>query len=142
MIVWSRWGIFVVLCAGVGALIMMTVFSLVDRQPSHSGIWAGLGLVLGAVINWLFASYLLPRMDPPKPVLFRQPLAQPYANEHGQTVTFHVVQAVDPATGQLAFYTPRSSLFFIPVKYWTWILAAVGLLIATLSLVGSLVARH
>ena len=47
---------------------------------------------------------------------------------------------VDTQTGQPVFVQPRSSLFFIPVRVWSVVLASFGILVTIVSAI-ALIAR-
>jgi len=40
-----------------------------------------------------------------------------------------------PETGQPLVTQPTSSFFFVPVKYWVYVLPAIGLLVLVINLV-------
>jgi len=110
MLIWRGRGILVLFIAVLG--IVVAHFLLVF--PSSHG-WMGLtpqkvppfavgiGLLIAAPCNFYFARYL---DDPSK----------------------HQV-LVDPRTNQTYLFRDRSSFMFIPVRYWTYVMAVLGVLL-------------
>jgi hypothetical protein len=115
MIIWRGKGIFVVLIAFGGIAVGNSFLSLVG------GLWPGLtpqsrvmfgmiiGLLVAAAGNFWFSRYL---DDPSK---------------HRKLV--------DPTTGQAYLFKDNSSLMFIPVRYWTYIMVigAIAFLAAAIA---------
>lgn len=138
MVIWSRWGILVVLCVILGMLPTLALGSALNAGRGKTpAMLIGIGLIVGGVLTFVFAKFLLPKMDKPRPVTINQQLAQPYINEHGVTMTQQTVQAVDPNTGRPVFYAPKSTLFFIPVMIWSYILPALGLIFVVVGLISA-----
>jgi len=105
VIVWSGWGIAVVLVAAVVVITVQSVVASAYGQPYYAGhVWPKLvsWLLLAAAI-WPVGRWLESR---PKR-------------------TF-----LDKGTGQEVVVGRRDTLFFIPVRYWVFILAAVAALIS------------
>ncbi|SER23568.1 hypothetical protein [Microlunatus flavus] len=137
MIIWSRWGILVVLMAGLGAgsgfLLGAIVGALVPGLAGSpaQGLFAGLGLIIGAVYTYLLDRFVLtPHLDKPRQQFVMQQLPQPVGGQ-----TYRQVPLVHPETGQPIWVQPRSSLFFVPVRYWPAILASIGVLVTFLGFV-------
>jgi hypothetical protein len=109
-IVWSGKGILVVLiiglaCAvGVGFVSLLASSGIVSVTESDvAGYGMPLGLLVGAAGNYYLARWV---DDPAR----------------HRTL-------VDAKTGQAYLFKDGSSLMFIPVRYWTFILAAGSLLL-------------
>jgi hypothetical protein len=133
MLIWSRWGIVAVLLAalGVGAGVLIQAGFQAAGIASHShqsaNPFAGLGLMIGGGYIWLFDRYVLTRhLD--KPRLYNQtfPLDQPRALADG-TVQTHFQHPVQ--------IQPRSTLFFVPFKYWSIVLTAIGGVLTVINVV-------
>lgn len=131
MIIWTRWGIIVFvifgLSVGAGFLIKAIAAPGLDDSAPQTGVFVGIGFLLGAVGCWAFDRFALAKLDAPKPAVIWQQLAQPYVNEHGLTVKQEAVPVRHPQTGEQVYYRPRSSLFFIPVRFWPYPIAAIGI---------------
>jgi len=111
MIVWSGWGILTVAFGFIGLVAaVLGAEALADSlrlaQPIEPTITLAVGMLLAAGQNYLFTRW----------------------REKGEPRVL-----VDEATGQRIEVRPTAgSLFFIPMRYWTWIaLALAGLLAAT-----------
>lgn len=134
MIIWSRWGILVFLCIGLGvgtgALLDAIVFpGQSDGAPF--GLFLGLGFVAAGVYTYLLDRFVVrPHLDRPQQQFVLEPLPQRVGNQ-----THRQVPLLHPETGQPIFVQPRSSLFFVPVRHWPVILAAVGILVALVNAV-------
>ncbi|MGD7651655.1 MAG: hypothetical protein ACQCXQ_00475 [Verrucomicrobiales bacterium] len=96
MIIWAGMGILVPLITIVGIVIGVLLGSAVGCTE----IGPGIGLVIGAFLNWL----LWQKVYSKKPKVL-----------------------IDPETGQQVLLAPKHSLFFIPVRAWTWIIAILSL---------------
>lgn len=102
MIVWSGWGFVVALIMTV----WVGVVAAVGYTPRPRYLVAiALGAALAAGLNYAFARYI---------------------DRGGERVL------IDPATGQQVVLRRRDSLFFIPVRYWTWIILGLGALLVGL----------
>lgn len=107
MIVWSGWGILVVVFAALGLIAGVAIaegvaplLGLADATKQGAGFIIG-GLI-GAVATFFFARW----------------------REGGEARVF-----VDEATGQRIEVRPSAgSLFFIPTRYWPWIVLGVSVL--------------
>jgi hypothetical protein len=94
-----------IIWSGLGILIpLVTVFGLLiggllGAAVGQSGVGLGLGFAIAAFGNWGLWKMIYPKT--PKIL-------------------------IDPATGREVVVTPKHSLFFIPAKAWTWILAILA----------------
>ncbi|KQQ52981.1 hypothetical protein [Plantibacter sp. Leaf314] len=141
MIIWTRWGIVVFLIfglsVGAGFLIKAVTVPNLDDSAPQTGVFVGIGFLLGAVACWAFGKYALAKLDAPRPVVVWQQLAQPYVNEHGLTVKQEAVPVLHPQTGEQLYSRPSSTLFFIPVRFWAFIIAAIGVVAIVVGFVSS-----
>ncbi len=130
MIIWSRWGFIAFLAFGASLALGFAVETIVAPDaPPNAGILNicfGMGFLLGATGLWAFNIYALPRLDKPRPQFVHQKLAQPIVNQDGSSVTHQAVPVVNQQTGQQVYTRPSSSLFFIPMRFWPFVIAAVG----------------
>lgn len=127
LLIWRRWGIVVVLLAllglGTGLLIHAGFQSVGIVHGSHrsENLFAGLGWIIGGGYIWLFDRYILrPHLD--KPRLYNQTvqLDPPQLLPDGQ-LQLSVERPVLAQPPQ-----PQSTLFFVPFKYWSIVLVALG----------------
>jgi hypothetical protein len=118
MIIWSGKGILVFLIAVLGIVVGTPIAMLAqslgggmtpDAQPAYA---ISIGLLIAAVGNFYLARWL---DDPAK------------------TRTL-----VDPQTHQTFVFRDRSSLMFIPVRYWTYILIGLAILGFVLAATGQM----
>lgn len=113
MIIWSRWGILVVVFAFIGVVGAVMgaealSTSLHLAQPIAPTISLALGLILTAGQNYAFTRW----------------------RERGEPQIF-----IEEATGQRIEVRPNAgSLFFIPMRYWTWIALGLAAFIAATSI--------
>jgi hypothetical protein len=137
MIIWTRWGIVVFLIFGlsVGAGFLIKAIVSPDGGSAQSGVFVGIGFLLGAVACWAFGKFALAKLDAPRPVVVWQQLAQPYVNEHGITVKQEAVPVRHPQTGEQLYSRPSSTLFFIPVRFWAYVIAALGVVTIVVNVV-------
>ena len=89
--------------------------------------------MLGGILVWLFDRFALPHLDAPRQQLVLQPLPQPVVQPNGVRQTHVQVPLVNPSTGQPVWVRPRSSLFFVPVRIWPYVVAAIGLVLTVAS---------
>ena len=140
MIIWSRWGILLLpivgLGLGVGALLGAIVSGISGADVTS--VFLGPGLILGGFFVWLFDRYALPHLDRPRQQFVLQPLPQPFTHPNGVRQTHQQVPVVHPQTGQPLWVRPRSSLFFVPVRYWPFIVAGIGLVVTIGAAIGTL----
>ncbi len=134
MIVWTRWGIVMVLGLPVAAVIVYALLHLFGLNPNeqspHATTLFGVSLMLAGVVMYFVERYLVRGwLDRPKPVWTTVPLLHPYVDQTGRTQTQQAVQAVDEQ-GQPIMQHFRSTLFFIPTPAWPFIYAILGLGIA------------
>jgi len=110
MLVWSGWGIMVVVFVAIGLLVTFgAADALVQFLPYGPAQSAGMliGGLLATSGIYLFARW----------------------REQGEGRTL-----VDQATGERIEVRPSAgSLFFIPTRFWTWIVLALTVGIAVLS---------
>ena len=140
MIIWTRWGIFAFLFVGLGVglgFLLKAVAGLGRvTEPSVSGIFVGLGFLISGVGLYVFDRFVVRAyLDKPRPLTVTRPLAQPYRHPDGRVQTHEVVPAVDPQTGQQFVVRPNSSLFFIPLRFWPFIITGLGLVVLVINLV-------
>ena len=134
IIIWSRWGILVLLFAGLGVLIGFALkailgFAGVQDSPT-TGAFIGAGLALASVALFFFDREVVQKhLDKARPMMLTQQFNPPITNPDGTLTYARQVQAVHPETGQPVFTKPTSSLFFIPVRFWPYLLAAIGLVV-------------
>lgn len=134
LLIWRRWGILVVLLAllglGTGLIIHAGFQSVGIVHGSHrsENLFAGFGWVLGGGYIWLFDRYVLRRhLD--KPRLYNQtvPLDPPRLLPDGQWQ----LSVERPVLAE----PPQSTLFFVPFKYWSIVLVALGVLVIVINAV-------
>lgn len=105
MIVWSGWGIMVVVIAAIGLVVGVGAS---DTFSQNFGLAYGPSQSAGIVIGGLLAAsgiFLFSRW-----------------RESGEARVF-----IDEATGQRVELRPSAgSLFFIPTRFWTWIVLAIA----------------
>jgi ABC-type antimicrobial peptide transport system permease subunit len=139
MIIWSRWGILAFLFIGVGVglgFLLATILGVVERSGPVNGVFVGIGFVLSAVGLYFFNKYVMDRhLDKPRPMTITRPLAQPYTHPDGRVQTHEVVPAVDGQTGQPIVVQPRSTLFFIPMRFWPFIIAGLGVVVFIINVI-------
>jgi len=142
MIIWSRWGILVVLFVGAGVLLGFALAAITGRAGQDgpvAGVFVGVGLLLASVGLYFFDRHVLrPHLDRPRPLYVTERLAEPVVDASGVARTERQVPAVHPETGQPLVVAPRSTLFFIPVRFWPFILGGLGLVVALVNLPGLL----
>ena len=142
MIIWSRWGILAFLFVGVGVgigFLLAAALGQADESGPVTGVFVGIGLLLAAVPLYFFDRHVVQKhLDKPRVLTVTRQLAQPYTHPDGRVQTHEVVPAVDPQSGQPLVVQPRSTLFFIPVRYWHFVLAGIGLVVLAINLVGVL----
>jgi hypothetical protein len=139
VIIWSRWGILVLVAAFPGVLIG-GLLGMGANHGSGSGagagftVFFGFGLVLSGLFVYLIDHYVIARhLDKPRQQFVLQPLAQPITHPNGVRQTHQQIPLVHPETGAPLWVRPRSSLFFIPTRIWPYILAAAGIVVTIIS---------
>ena len=130
MIIWSRWGILVLvmlgLGVGTGALLNLALNPGVTSGPGY-GLFVGVGLVMAGIYTYVLNHFVIARhLDKPRQHFVLQPLPQPYVHPNGVKQTHQQVAVLHPETGQPLFVRPRSSFFFVPVAVWPYVFAAIG----------------
>lgn len=140
MIIFTRWGFLVVFFAAAGSLLGFGLQALVTGSADPGRfVFFGLGEMVGAVGLWFFSRAVLDRhLDKPKPLTVTERLAQPYVHPNGAVQHFTTSPVLHPQTGQPLWSQPRSTLFFIPVRIWAYLLGALGLSVFIGSLISSL----
>lgn len=141
MIIWSRWGIIAFLFIGLGiglGFLLKAAVGLGGETGSVSGVFVGIGILLAAVGLYFFDRLVIARhLDRPRGMTVTRQLASPYQHPDGRVQTHEAVPIVDPSSGQQLQVRPRSTLFFIPIGIWPFILGAIGLLALVVGLVGT-----
>lgn len=139
MIIWSRWGILVLLFVGLGVLLgfgIAGVTGLVASSGPINGVFVGIGLVLSAALLWVFTRFVVGTyIDKPRPAVMYEKLAEPVRDEAGAVRTHRVIPVLHQETGQQVWTNPVSTFFFVPLRYWPFVLGAIGVLIFVINLV-------
>ena len=146
MIIWSRWGILVLLAVVPGLLVGSLLGAALDGGgPGGSAgpafaVFFGFGLVLSGLCVYLLDHFVIARhLDKPRQQVVLQPLAQPITHPNGVRQSHQQVTLVDPETGEPVWVRPTSSLFFIPTRIWPYVLVGIGVLVALVSTVRLLI---
>lgn len=141
MIIWSRWGIIAFFFVGIGiglGFLLKAVVGLGRETGPVSGMFVGLGLLVAAVGLFVFDRFVVAKhLDRPRPMTVTRQLAVPYQHPDGRVQTHEAVPIVDQATGQQVIMRPRSTLFFIPMAIWPFVIAAIGLTAFVVGTVGT-----
>lgn len=139
MIIWSRWGILVMLFVGLGVglgFIIKTIAGVDADSGPTVGLYIGLGFILSSVALFFAVKATVGKViDRPQPAVAWQKLAEPFVNENGLKQTHRAIPVTDPDTGAQLYTSPRSTLFFIPVTFWPYVLAGLGVLLIVVNLV-------
>ena len=142
MIIWSRWGIVVLLFVGLGVglgFLLANLTGMVQPSGPVNGIFVGIGLSLAAVGLWVFVKFVVgTHIDKPKPAVMYEKLAEPVKDANGAVRTHRVIPIQHPETGQQVYTNPVSTFFFVPLKFWPFILGGIGLLVFAINLAISL----
>jgi len=138
ILIWQRWGIVVVLFAvlaiGLGYLFK-GISGLPDTRGVALGLFVGLGLVISAALLWFAVRATVGKIiDKPTPMVVWQKFAEPIVDANGVKRTHGSVPVTNPVTGEQLISNPRSTLFFIPVRFWPYILGGIGVLLFALNL--------
>ncbi|ANP74390.1 hypothetical protein [Cryobacterium arcticum] len=140
MIIWTRWGILVFvffgLSVGLGFALKGVFAPAVGSNEPATNTFLGTGFVLGAAALWAFSKYVLPRLDKARPSFVYQQLPEPAINERGVKVTHRPVAVVNQETGQQIWTRPSSTFFFIPVRFWPYPIAAIGVVNLIIGIIG------
>jgi hypothetical protein len=130
MIIWQRWGILAFLFVGVGVglgFLLAALFGLVEESGPVNGLFIGIGMLLSAVGLYFFDRYVVQKhLDRPRTLTVTRQLAEPYTHPDGRVQTHETVPAVDGRTGQPIVVQPKSTLFFVPMRFWPFVLAGLG----------------
>ncbi len=104
MIFWTGFGFLVPVLAWLGAGTVLGVMALLGINLSNKDAIVVPGaFILGGVYTFLFYKYVLAKREVPQELL-------------------------DPKTGQKVLFRRSNSLFFVPFKYWPYVLATIGLI--------------
>ena len=137
VIIWSRWGFLVLLPLGLGAATgALLAWSFVpgEREGALYGIFLSVGIIIGGLYTYLFDRYVIdPYLDKARQHFVLEPLPQPHGAQ-----THRQIPLVNPHTGQPIMVKPRSSLFFIPTRFWSIIFVVIGVLALLLSAISAL----
>ncbi|CAN5346887.1 hypothetical protein BH09ACT4_BH09ACT4_06930 [soil metagenome] len=132
ILIWQRWGILAILFVPIGIAIGFLLKAIlgVPNSPGNAvGALVGVGLIISAALMWLVVRATVGKIiDKPKPAFVWQHLAEPVVDANGATQTQRAIAVTDPDTGQQLWTHPRSTLFFIPLKYLPFVLADIGVL--------------
>jgi hypothetical protein len=143
MIIWSRWGILVLPFIGLGVLIGFAIWAIVGSPGSvgstsnpATGIFIGIGIALASVGLYFFDREVMQKhLDKPRPMMLTQQFNPPITNPDGTLTYARQVPAVHPETGQPVVVRPTSSLFFIPIRFWPYLMAAGGVVVVISSVI-------
>ncbi len=133
MIIWSRWGILVFvffgLSVGLGYLLRAALAPGLDASAPQMNFFIGTAFLIGAAVFWAFCVLALPKLDKPKPIFVYEKLSEPATHPDGSKMTHRSVPVVHPETGQQVWQEQRSTFFFIPMRFWPYLIAAVGVVV-------------
>lgn len=139
MIIWSRWGIVVLLFVGLGVALGFGIgaaLGLIQPSGPVNGVFVGIGLMLSGAILWVFTKVVVGRhIDKPVAAAVWEQLAEPTVDESGRPQTHRSIPLLHPETGQQIVTQPVSTFFFIPLRYWAFVLPAIGLLVLVINLI-------
>jgi hypothetical protein len=140
MIIWTRWGILVLLAfglsVGTGFLLKALIAPALPTTGPSVGVFVGVGFLLGGVYVWLLWKYLLVKvLDKPRPLWVNRVLAEPIVHPNGARQTYERVAIRHPDTGEPIVHTPVSSFFFIPVRYWMYLIPILGVIVLISNLI-------
>lgn len=132
-IVWSRWGIlallFVVAAVALGPLVITPVLFGENATPGQFSIGMGIGALLVAAVMWLVVWLTVGKViDKPTPLKNLVALS----DDQGNYVRHEAVEVRD-ASGAPIIQQPRSTLFWIPVTIWPYVIAGFGVVAIVLS---------
>ena len=139
MIIWSRWGIVVLFIAALGiglAWAIGAALGIIQPNAPTNGVFSGIGILLGAVLLWVFNQFVVGvYIDKPKPAVMYEQLAEPVVDENNVRRTHRVIPILHPETGQQVMTNPTSTFFFVPLRYWPFVLGGLGVLVCLFMLV-------
>lgn len=140
MIIWTRWGILAFLFFGIGVglgFALKAVVGLGASSGAVDGVFVGIGFLIAAGGLYAFERFVVRvHLDKPRALYVTEQLAEPVPGPDGRMQTQRSVPAVHPETGVPVVYQPRSSLFFIPMRFWPFILGGIGVVSLVVNLVG------
>jgi hypothetical protein len=138
MIIWSRWGIVVLPIAVVGVGLSWALgagVGAIHPNGTANAVFTSMGFVFGAVLLAVFNRFVVGvHIDKPRQAMLHEDLPEPVPDEYGRLRTHRVTPAVHPETGQPVMMSPTSSLFFVPLRFWPWILGGFGVVTTVISL--------
>ena len=142
MIIWSRWGIVVLLFVGLGVLLgfgLAALLGFADAGSASNGVFVGIGFMLSGIALWAFNGFVVGRyIDKPKAAFFYERLAEPQPMADGRMTNTRAVPVLHPETGEQVWSRPVSTFFFIPIRFWVYIQPALGLVIFVVNIVALL----
>jgi hypothetical protein len=104
MIIWSGWGFLVPVITWAGAGIIVLIMLLFGQSIEGKDIIiVPLTFLIGGISTYLFHKYVLAKTEIPR-------------------------ELIDTKTNQKVIFRRRNHLFFIPFRYWPYILELLGLL--------------
>lgn len=141
MIIWQRWGILAILTVPLALLIGLVILTPMlfgsDATGAQETLAMGIGFLLASAALWAFVHFVVGRViDKPVQPLIQQQLQQPIIDAQGREQWFQWVPAHDPRTGQPIYRHPKSTLFFIPLRFWPYIFGAIGIVALVLGITG------
>ncbi|HEV7949850.1 MAG TPA: hypothetical protein VGP24_08805 [Glaciihabitans sp.] len=140
MIVWQRWGILVFiffgLSVGLGFALKSVIAPTLDSNEPTMNLFMGTGFILGAVALWCFNAFALTRLDKPRLSVVHERVSEPVTNAQGHQEFFRAVPVLHPVTGEQMVIRPRSTFFFIPMVFWPYAIAALGIVVLIVGFVG------
>lgn len=139
MIIWSRWGIVVLAFVGLGIALGFLIKSIVGIDATKGagvGVFIGIGFILSGVLLWVFNRFVVGvHIDKPHAAVMYEKLAEPVRTESGAVQSHRVIPILHPETGQQIMTNPTSTFFFIPLRFWAYILPIIGVAIFVINLV-------
>lgn len=133
MVIWSRWGFLSFLCIGLAVAVVVGLLPALGA-PTQGALMGAMLFALAAGFNWLLVRFVYARLDKPVPVTYTQRLPEPVVHPNGARQT-HAVHTAHDEQGNPLWRRPNSSLFFIPVRYLTFVFLAVALVLLIVGLV-------
>lgn len=101
MVFWTGWGFLVPVLVGAGAGTVIGIMTLLGQNTTNRDIViVPLTFLLGSIYTFLFHKYVLAKTEV-------------------------VRELIDPATQQKVVFKRSNSLFFVPFRFWPWILATL-----------------
>ena len=142
MIIWSRWGIIVLLFLGLGVGLgyaIGAVLGLVEGSGPVNGIFVGVGILVSSVLLFLFNRMVVGKhIDKPRPAVMYEKLAEPVRDQNNAVQTHRVIPILHPETGQQVMTHPVSTFFFVPLHFWPFVLAGLAVVVVLINLIGVL----